>query len=135
VLAVLLAAFSLAYAAPATKTLTIVDSGKTVTIAPHQRLQIKLSECRGSCGYAWKTTVKPDPKVLTRRPQGHSKPPACPDPDPNSPSAEPCTVGGSTSTLFRYEGKAAGGTTLRLGYFGPGKSKPSKSFRLTVRVR
>jgi hypothetical protein len=129
VLAVLLAAFSLASPAPATKTLTLGDSGKTVTIAPHQRLEIKLSECRGSCGYSWKTTVKPDPKVLTRRPQGHSKPPACADP------TQPCPVGGSTSTLFRYVGKAAGRTTLRLGYFGPGKAKPSKTFRLTVRVR
>jgi predicted secreted protein len=126
VLAALLIAFSLAHAAPATKTLTVSDSGKTVTIAANQKLQIKLEEC-GSCGYRWSTTVKPDPKVLTRRPQGHSNPPAC--------SAPPCPVGGSTTTLFRYEGKADGTTTLRLGYVGPGKSKPSKTFRLVVRVR
>jgi predicted secreted protein len=126
VLAVLLAAFSLAAAAPATKTLTIADSGKTVTIAPHQRLEIKLSDC-GTCGYSWKTTVKPDRKVLTPRPPVHSKPPAC--------TEQPCPVGGNTTMRFRYDGKAAGRTTLRLEYFGPGKSKPAKTFRLTVRVR
>ena len=126
-IAALLNAFSLAHAAPATKTLTVADSGKTVTIAANQKLQIKLQEC-GSCGYDWSTTLKPDPKVLTRRPQGHSSPPACTPP-------EPCPVGGSTTTLFRYEGKANGTTTLRLSYFGPGKSKPSKTFRLVVRVR
>jgi hypothetical protein len=127
VLAVLLAAFSLASAAPATKTVTIDVSGTAIAIGPQQRLQIKLSECRASCGYTWKTIAKPDPKVLTRLPQIHSEPPTCSEP--------PCPVGGSTTTLFRYVGKARGRTTLRLGYFGPGKSKPSKRFELTVRVR
>jgi hypothetical protein len=127
VLAVLLAAFSLASAAPVTKTMTIDDSGTAVAIAPQQRVEIKLSECRSSCGYTWKTISKPDPEVLTRLPQIHSEPPAC--------SVPPCPVGGNTTTRFRYAGNARGRTTLRLGYFGPGKSKPSKTFELTVRVR
>jgi predicted secreted protein len=118
-----LVALSLVNAAPATKTLTSADSGKTVTIAKHQALHIDLSEC-GSCGYSWKTTAKPDPKVLTHRTTLH-KDPTC---------QAPCT-GGSYTTVFRYDGKAAGRTTLKLEYFGPGKSKSSKTFRITVRVR
>src|SRR5690242_6523783 len=119
----LLVAFSLLNSAPATKTVTSADSGKTVTIAKHQQLQIDLSEC-GSCGYRWKTTVKPDAKVLKRRAVLHTDP-TC---------QAPCT-GGSYTKVFRYEGKAAGRTKLRLEYFGPGKSKSSDTFRLTIRVR
>jgi len=119
----LLVALSLANAAPATKTVTSADSGKTVTIAKHQKLHIELSEC-GSCGYSWKTTVKPDSKILRRRTVLH-KDPTC---------QAPCT-GGSYTTVFRYEGRAAGRTKLRLEYFGPGKSKSSSAFQLTVRVR
>jgi predicted secreted protein len=122
-LTVLLAALSLASAAPATKTLTAKDNGKTVTIAAAQKLDVDLSEC-GSCGYRWKTTTKPDPKVLTRRAQLHK-----------DQTCQPRCVGGSDTTVFRYTGKATGRTSLRLEYFGPGKSKSSKTFRITVRVR
>jgi hypothetical protein len=82
-----------------------------------------LDEC-GSCGYRWATKVKPDRKVLERGPVGHE-----------NAGCEPPCVGGSGPTILRYEGKAAGRTSLRLVYLGPGKSKPSKTFRLTVRVR
>src|SRR4051812_38472563 len=118
-----LVALSLVNTAPATKTVTSADTGKTVTIAKHQKLQIELSEC-GSCGYSWKTTVKPASKVLKRRTVLHKDPTCQP----------PCT-GGSYTTVFRYTGKAAGHTKLRLEYFGPGRSKSSDTFRLTVRVR
>jgi|SRR3954447_24500679 predicted secreted protein len=118
-----LVALSVVSATPATKTLTRADNGKTVTIAEHQALRIELSEC-GSCGYAWRTIATPDPKVLTRRPNLHKRPTCQP----------PCT-GGTSTTVFRYTGKATGRTTLRLGYFGPGRPKPSNRFRITVRVR
>src|SRR4051794_3630856 len=118
-----LATLGLANAAPATKSVTSADSGKTVTIAKHQQLNVELSEC-GSCGYSWKTTVKPDPKVVKRRSVLHTDPTCQP----------PCT-GGSYTKIFRYAGKAAGRTKIRLEYFGPGKSKSSKTFRLTIRVR
>src|SRR3954464_15023694 len=119
---VLLVALSLANAAPATKTLTIADNGKTVTIARHQKLHIDLNTC-GGCGYRWETTAKPDPKVLKRRPNLQKG---------NNSCQQPCT-GGSYTTIFRYEGKARGRTKLRLEYFGPGRSKSSETFRLTVR--
>src|SRR5262245_10945640 len=128
-LAALLVALSLASAAPATKTLTSADNGKTVTIAKGQGLHVELDEC-GSCGYSWRTTAKPDPKVLTRRP-ATTKDPTCPETDQD----EPACVGGSHTRVFRYTGKANGRTKLRLEYFGPGRSKSTKTFRITVRVR
>ncbi len=133
-LAVLLVALSLA-AAPATKTVTKADDGKTVTISQHQVLQIKLDEC-GGCGYSWRTTLKPDPKVLKLRAVLEKVQP-CPTPDPSTPNQQPpCPTGRPETTVFRYDGKAAGRTALRLGNFGPGRnSKAADGFRLTVRVR
>jgi predicted secreted protein len=122
-LTALLVALSVATTAPATKTLTSADNGKTVTIAKSQRLNIALSEC-GSCGFSWRTTAKPDRTVLSRRPNVHK----------DSTCKPPCT-GGQYTNVFRYTGKASGRTKIRLAYFGPGKSKSSKSFRITVRVR
>ena len=122
-LASLLVALSLTTATPAVKTLDIKDSGKTVTISKNQPLHIELSEC-GSCGYSWKTTAKPDPKVLKRLPNTQ-----------NGMTCQPPCTGGSFTTVFRYDGKATGRTTLKLEYFGPGKKKSSKTFRLTVKVR
>ena len=118
-----LVALSLVNAAPATKTVTSADSGKTVTIAENQALHIDLSEC-GSCGYSWKTATRPDPRVLIHRTTLHK----------GATCQAPCT-GGSYTTVFRYDGKAAGRTTLKLEYFGPGKKQSAKTFRLTVRVR
>src|SRR3954449_12861266 len=119
-LPVLLVALSLTTAAPATKTLTDKDNGRTVTIAAQQKLAIELSEC-GSCGYSWKTTVKPDRKVITRRTVLHTDPTCQP----------PCT-GGSYVKISRYGGKAEGRTKIRLEFFSPGQSKSSKTFRLTI---
>src|SRR6188768_3197046 len=96
-----LVALSLVNAAPATKTVTSADAGKTITIAKNQKLNIELSEC-GSCGYAWKATTKPNPKVLTSRSTIHK-----------DHTCEPPCAGGSYTTVFRYTGKATGRTKLR----------------------
>jgi hypothetical protein len=126
VIPLLLVAVGLAHAAPAPKTVTESAAGRTVAIAPHQLLRIQLDEC-DDCGFRWETTLKPDPAVLTQR-RTIRKLPAC--------AQQPGCVGGSETAFFRYVGDAAGRTKLRLGYFGPGRpSKPSESFRLTVRVR
>src|SRR4051812_15560929 len=100
-----LVALGLATATPAVKTLDIKDSGKTVTISKQQPLRIELNEC-GSCGYRWRTTVKPDPKVLKRLPNTRK----------GQTCQAPCT-GGSYTTVFHYDGKATGHTTLKLEYF------------------
>ena len=122
-IASLLVALSLVNVAPATKTVTSKDNGSTITIAKSQPLRVELSEC-GSCGYSWRTTAKPDPKVLSRRPSLHK-----------DQTCEPPCTGGNDTIVFRYTGKATGRTKIRLEYFGPGKSKSSKTFRITVRVR
>ncbi len=122
----LLVALGLAHAAPAPKTVTESDKGRTVAIAPHQLLRIKLDEC-GSCGYGWETTRKPDPAVLSHRKTIRTQP---------SCTQLVCPVGGDDTVVFRYVGNGAGRTKLRLGYFGPGRpTKPTASFGLTVRVR
>ena len=130
VMPVLLVAFSLAHAAPAPKTLTEADSGKTVTIAPHQLLRIELDEASDG-GFEWLTTVKPDPAVLTQRKTRRTSPP-CP-----TREGRVCPVGAPVTVYFRYVGKASGRTKLRLGEyrFGRRSTKPAESFRVTVRVR
>jgi predicted secreted protein len=129
VIPLLLVAASLAHAAPAPKTVTESANGTTVTIAPHQLLRIKLDEASDG-GFSWETTLKPDPAVLAHRKARRTTPP-CP-----TREGQVCPVGRPVTVYFRYVGKAAGRTKLRLGEFGPGRpSKPAESFRLTVRVR
>src|SRR5215470_9839717 len=129
-IAALLVALTLTNAAPATKTVTSADAGKTITIAKNQKLQVELSEC-GSCGYRWKTTAKPNPKVLTRG-GPRTKDPTCP---PSTDPSQPQCVGGSHTRVFPYTGKATGRTKLRLEYFGPSMSDSSEAFQITIRVR
>jgi predicted secreted protein len=129
-IATLLVALSLVSAAPATKTVTSKDSGKTITISKQQGLHIDLDECV-SCGYRWRTTAKPNPKVLTRRSSTTSRDCPPPPPDPGKPSF----VCGTYTRVFRYIGKSTGSTKIRLEYFGPAKKKSSDAFRITVRVR
>src|SRR4051794_13989269 len=101
-LAALVIALTLMQAAPAPKTVTKADNGKTVTIAPHQVLKLTLDECSGSCGYSWETTVKPDPKILKRRSVSHWQEP-CPTPDPSTPNVvAPCPVGRPETVTLRY---------------------------------
>jgi predicted secreted protein len=129
VIPLLLVAASLGHAAPAPQTLTESDSGKIVTIAPHQLLRIKLDEAADG-GFEWLTAVKPDPSVLAQRKTRRTTPP-CP------PQPQTCPVGRPVTVYFRYVGNAAGRTKLRLGEyrFGRRSSKPAESFRVTVRVR
>lgn len=126
----LLVAASLSHAAPAPKTLTESDSGKTVTIAPHQLLRIKLDEASDG-GFQWLTAVKPDPAVLAHRKTRRTTPP-CP-----TREGQVCPVGAPVTVYFRYVGKASGQTKLRLGEyrFARRSSKPAETFRVTVRVR
>jgi predicted secreted protein len=129
-LTALLVTLSLANAAPATRTVTSADAGKTITIVKHQKLQVELSEC-GSCGYRWKTTARPDPKLLTRG-APRTKEPTCP---PSTYPSQPQCVGGSYTRVFPYTGKSLGRTKLRLEYLGRSSSDSSQAFQITIRVR
>jgi len=54
-----------------------------------------------------------------------------PNSDPDAPS-----VGGPADHYFVWTAKAKGTTTLRIKLFPPGvNTKPSKSYKLTVRVK
>src|SRR5689334_13145481 len=120
---VLLVAAAAQAVVPAPKVLEQKDSGRTVTLVAGQELQIRLKVCT-SCGYRWETQRAPDNAVLTRLKQRQER----------SGCQAPC-VGGSGVTIFRYRGKAAGTTKLRLGYIPPGQQAAAKHFRLQVRVR
>src|SRR4051794_40944929 len=100
-LAAVLVALSLSNAAPATKMVTGADAGKTITIAKNQKLQIEFNEC-ASCGYRWKTTARPNSKILTRG-APRTKDPSCP---PSTDPSQPQCVGGSYTRVFPYAGKA-----------------------------
>ena len=117
-IAALFVALSLVNAAPATKTVTSKDNGKTITISKQQGLHIDLDEC-GSCGYSWRTTTKPNPKVLTRRPST-TKDPDCPPPDPaNPPASAVATPGCSATSASRPAARRSGSSTS-----GPARRSP-----------
>ena len=107
---------------PAPKVVGQSDSGRTVALAPGQELRIRLSVC-SSCGYHWQIERAPDKAVLTRLKQRRQ-----------ASNCRPPCVGGNEVTIFRYRARAAGTTTLRLGYIPPGGRKATKQFRLRVRV-
>ncbi len=110
-----------AAAAPPTKVLTLADSGTTVHIVVGQRLSVRLDACP-SCGFHWATRTAPAASILRRLAQMQTG--GC---------KAPC-VGGDVTKIFRYSGRAAGTTSLRLEYLPPGSKTPAKTFRLRVRV-
>jgi predicted secreted protein len=117
-----LATSALAAASPAPRVLRLADSGKTVTIAQGQEVRVKLTECP-SCGDRWKTVLRPNSVVLVRLPQIYG----------GSSCQQPCT-GGTRQSTFRWRGRTAGITKLRIAYVLR-DGMTSKTFRLTVRVR
>jgi predicted secreted protein len=102
---------------------TKADNGKTVAVKPGDKVEVTLDECAGSCGYEWRQTTAPDPKVL--KATGESKTDA-----QNAPGM----VGGSGTHTFKYEAVGVGTTSFKLGYFGPAQTAPDESFTLTVKV-
>jgi predicted secreted protein len=108
---------------PPPKVLRLADSGRTVTLAQGQEVRVKLTECP-SCGDRWKTVLRPNAVVLTRLPQIYG----------GKSCAEPC-AGGTRVSTFRWRARASSVTKLRIGYFLRDAKTPSKTFKLTVRVR
>jgi predicted secreted protein len=87
-------------------------SSQTMTLDQGQKLSLTLLEC-DSCGYSWKSEVKPDPRILTRRP----------------------TVTRDGRRILRYVARARGTTTLTLAFQGPAGTEPVQRYTLTVKVR
>jgi len=98
------------------------QSGATIKIPDGDELLLKLTACE-SCGYQWKITQKPNAAVVVFDKRLKSV----------SQCTAPCT-GGNATERFQFSSKSVGSTTVKLGYFGPGKSKPSKVKRLDLAV-
>ena len=97
-------------------------NGATIKVPLGDELQLKLTACE-SCGFRWKIMRKPDAAVIAfeRRQQSVSQ------------CTSPCT-GGDAIERWLFQSKAVGSATVKLGYFGPGKSKPDKVKRLDLAV-
>lgn len=98
-------------------------SGSRIEIPNGDRLLLKLTACE-SCGYQWKFMQKPNAQVVSF--------------DKRLKSISQCSgstcVGGNATERFQFLSKSVGSTSTKLGYFGPGKSKPSKTLSLRLVV-
>jgi predicted secreted protein len=110
-----------ATATPSPKVVTLADSGKTVRLVAGQRLYIRLKACP-SCGFHWVTRRAPDKHVLRSL-----------APMTEGGCKAPCT-GGNVTKVTRYAARAKGATSLRFEYLPPGRTKPAKTFRLSIKV-
>ena len=97
-------------------------NGATVKVPLGDELQLKLTACE-SCGFHWKIMKKPDGSVIAFE-KRQSSVPQC---------TSPCT-GGNATERWLVQSKSVGSSDVKLGYFGPSKSKPDKVKRLTLRV-
>ena len=98
------------------------SNGATIKVPNGDQLQLKLTACE-SCGYQWKIIMKPDAGVIAFEKRQSSV----------SQCTSPCT-GGNATERWLFQSKAVGTTVVKLGYFGPGKSKPSKTKSLSLAV-
>jgi len=97
-------------------------SGSTIEIPHGDKLLLKLTACE-SCGYSWRITQKPNAQVVTF--------------DKRLQSVNQCTgqcTGGNATERFQFSSTNVGTTSLKLGYFGPGKARPSKTLQLKLVV-
>ena len=97
-------------------------NGATIKVPLGDKLQLKLTACE-SCGYRWKIVKRPDAAVMAFERRQHSV----------SQCTSPCT-GGNATERWLFQSKAVGSTVVKLGYFGPGGSKPAKVKRLDLAV-
>jgi len=98
------------------------SNGATIKVPLGDELQLKLTACE-SCGFRWKIMKKPDAAVIAFETRQKSV----------SQCTTPCT-GGNAIERWLFQSKSVGSTTVKLGYFGPGKSKPDKVKRLDLSV-
>jgi predicted secreted protein len=111
---------ALVLAAPASADMTVTKSGQTVSMAPYERVTIRLTECR-SCGYAWKISTAPDKARVKKLSNRYVEPTA------------DGTVGGPGKRVLVYRAVTPGATTLRLRYVAPDGSI-AKRFKLRILI-
>jgi len=98
------------------------NNGATIKVPLGDELQLKLTACE-SCGYRWKIVKKPDAAVIAFERRQSSV----------SSCTSPCT-GGNATERWLFQSKSVGSSVLKLGYFGPGSTKPDKVKQLDLAV-
>jgi predicted secreted protein len=88
------------------------------------RLVLRLDACE-SCGYSWKVVQKPNAAVVAFSRELRSQ--------RDAGCSAPC-AGGNAHERFLFQSHGQGETTVKLGYFGPGKHKPSRTKTLGLAV-
>jgi predicted secreted protein len=110
-----------ALAVPAAADEVVTRSGRTVDLAPYEKVTIRLVECR-SCGYQWHVTSPFKQGTLKRLSDRYV-----------APSNAGGVVGGAGKRVVVYRAVRPGRWTLRMSYVGP-DGTVAKRFRLTARI-
>ncbi len=83
------------------------------------RLLLRIKACE-SCGYSWRIVQKPNPAVIEYSRQLSSQ---------QDPTCKGC-VGGTSHERFQFQSHGQGQTTVKLGYFPPGRDRKATKFKL-----
>lgn len=97
-------------------------NGAKIEVPLGDQLQLKLTACE-SCGYRWKIMKKPNAAVIAFDKRQSSV----------SQCTSPCT-GGNATERWLFDSAAVGSTVVKLGYFGPTSSSPTKTRRFQLAV-
>ena len=106
--------------APASADVVVRQTGRTVSLAPYERVTVRLTEC-AACGYAWRISQAPSKARVTKLSNRH----VAPSPDG--------TVGGPGKRVLVYRAVTPGATTLRMRYVGPDGTVAGR-FRLRIEI-
>ncbi|MCW2990523.1 MAG: hypothetical protein JWM73_1117 [Solirubrobacterales bacterium] len=115
----LLAAVTL-LTATASADVVVRQSGRTVSLAPYEKVTVRLTECR-PCGYAWQISAAPSKARVKKLSNRYVEP------------AADGTVGGPGKRVLVYRAVTPGATTLKLRYVGPDGSV-AKRFTLRIEI-
>ena len=110
----------LAVPASASADVVVRQTGRTVHLAPYERVTVRLTEC-AACGYRWEIAAAPDPARVKRLANRY----VAPKPDG--------TVGGPGTRVVVYRAVTPGATSLRLRYVGP-DGAVDRRFRLRIEI-
>jgi hypothetical protein len=118
-------------ATPAPVVITVADGDgndtRSATPTVGQLVLVDLETC-GGCGYSWTVDTAPSPATATQ--ETVSQPP--------SPSAAPTNgpplVGRPTTTRLAFQARAAGETSVSIGYHGPGGGPAERTVVMTLTV-
>lgn len=106
--------------APASADVVVKQSGRTVSLAPYERVTVRLTEC-AACGFSWQISQAPSKARVKKLSNRY----VAPEPDG--------TVGGPGKRVLVYRAVMPGATTLRMEYVGPDGSV-AKRFRLRIEI-